>query len=255
MGSYLFAGAAAILLATSSHVRLGAQDEPNDRVLDPVITESTKPEKDAPKTGRLLVRPILLQRHKRAPSNVTGVDLIFTAIEETESGEIVRFGDQNRTRYRMVVPLPLVRLQSISSRLPVRRSADDYETRQISLPGGTYILSEIRYQIAEIRRGQLFLTDQRELNFCLSKRSISFDIQNGTDAYLGAIAISSLSPNPAHRRNHVPIMAIDPNPDLMIGSVVRDIEAIELPLSTVTFDPDDGICSDRGFQSVGWREN
>lgn len=234
-------GASAFAVTTSDDPIVDEVDE--QRTLDKVITRTAPPDEDAPKTGRLIFRPLLYANSRQTFTSVNEVEFVFTAVEEDEEGFIRRFEDQQRQDYRAVMVVPS---KDFASRFDLK--ADRYLNQFTDLPGGTYALSELKYRWLDNRTNTIRID-----TFCLSEGTIAFDLQNGETGYLGAIGIRDLPSNTGRFRHHAPLRVIDQDPNTLVGEAGRIDDLQILDFSGALFADDSGMCEDARFQIKGWR--
>ncbi len=229
-------------------------ETPQERILDSVVVEAVRPDPGEPKTGEIIVRPVIAAHKRRTVSDILRADLVFTAVELDDSGAIQPFTDQDRQRYSIPVVTPLS--PNIGG---LRRQIElsSYPSRNLQLPGGTYILSEVNYTYIEPNRIDLFDIPPgqtiRRASYCLSERSFIFDIKNGEKAYLGIIALANLPRNLASKGSLEPIAGVDQNPEFSSVSTDASDNLSVVELNDTNFQPDAGLCADTRYNVAGWQ--
>ncbi|MEO9969614.1 MAG: hypothetical protein ABJG15_07260 [Hyphomonadaceae bacterium] len=233
-------------------------DQTDQRILDEVETNQKLFDPDAPTTGNLLVRP-LLTANREAEVEITGYELVFTPVEIAEDGSAIPYGDGSIDRIHLKGVIPIAQ-----ERGRIRRNVQlsGYPVMSVTLPGGTYTLSEVHYSFIEVLRSNrlagngdnISIPDSRpeRTSYCLSGRSLVFDVANGETSYLGSIALADLPSNPLRNSDHRPIFGIDQNTSLAGLSLDKEAELKTVDLADTSFDPESGICASTRFNVEGW---
>ena len=233
-------------------------DQEAQRTLDQVTTLGRQYDLDSPRTGELLVRPVLLAK-RRNESTVTGFELVFAAVEVAEDGSIVPYTDKPKERFRVKGVTPILEERG---RLQASIPPSSYPVASIDLPGGTYTLSEVHYTYFQPFRSNRLAANGDTLSipelrpertsFCLSERSFIFDVANGEVSYLGTVALADLPANPGRNRLHEPIFGIDQNPGIPGVESKVDPEVLLVDLADTSFDSEAGICTTARYNVAGW---
>ncbi|MEO0883633.1 MAG: hypothetical protein AAFY34_13030 [Pseudomonadota bacterium] len=212
-----------------------------------------------PQTGEFLIRPVMFTNGRGRNSNVRRVDLFLTPVEEVESGVAELYSEQQRTRYQLSFTVPLV--SAPDSRLKRwNGNKIDLGTKGVDLPGGSYVLSEMRFWVNDPRQGTtaFFLDNdfnslRRARSYCLTEQTLIFDVQNGKPSFLGALAIAPFPSNPARWRGHIPAIGVDPRVVHYTGSDADIAENIEeMSFDVVSLKDEPGICANRTYQAAAF---
>lgn len=257
----LIAGATLLLSAIFVAAPVFGQtvDQSDQRILDEVETREERYNPDVPTTGELLVRPILTS-NRNTEVEVTGYELVFAAVEIAEDGSVTPYGNAADNRFRVKGVTPIVQERGrIRRNIPL----SSYPVASLTLPGGTYALSEVHYSFIEVTRSNrlaqngdtLSIPNSRpeRTSFCLSGRSFMFDVANGETSFLGSIALKDLPSNSQRNFDHRPIVGVDQNASHAELSIDERIELILVDLADTSFDPESGICTSTRFHVEGWR--
>ena len=226
--------------------------EPKDksseaRVLDE-ITTTGREFNIGPQTGEFIFRPVLYTIGANG-SPARQIDFFFSPVIETSSGLAVLYNEQERQRYRVSVVVPII--NPTGTRLKqTRGSKIDLGTHRLNLPGGTYVLSEIRYGFVESFSGRrTFRTTRTTRSFCLSPETYAFDIQNGKSQFLGGLALAPFPTNISRLRSHHPVRGVDNRLELVSGPASRNIENVEpLEFDLLAFEAQEGLCGNRQYE-------
>lgn len=236
------------------------QDE--TRVLDEIISEGYVPPELAPKTGTFLFRPIIYPGIGNNGSIIRRVDFFFSPVVQTKDGQATLYKEQDRQRYRVSINVPQVNPTGTRFRQSRNDQRIDLGTRELNLPGGTYILSEVRYSFLQRRRGGGFLgvasgsgpvlnSGLRTRSYCLTEQTYAFDIENGKQHFLGGMAINPLPQNQARWKDYRPIVGVDNNLKHVSGIPADELEAIKpLEFDLLSFDAEPGLCGNRRYKTA-----
>lgn len=226
-----------------------AETGDRERVLDPVTTTTPNPGPEDPKTGEFIFHPVMYLSRRGGGTPLQQIDFYFSPIEESPDGIATLYELQNRARYRVSVPIP--KLDPTGTRFQLQMRTFGLGPQSLTLPGGTYALSEILYTY----NAGVIVTRRNNINpmkdtssFCLSEETYVFDVQNGKTQFLGALALAPFPTNFSHLRRHYPIIGVDQRPETVFGSdqVETRISAEPLNFDLLPFDPEQGLCSSGG---------
>ena len=222
------------------------QDE--TRTLDEIIAKGYQPPEFAPTTGKFLFRPVVYLGVGNNGSSIRQIDFFFSPIVETIDSTAKLYKEQDRQRFRVSVTVPVV--NPTGTRFRFRGKKIGLPTQSIDLPGGAYVLSEIRYSFSSPTGAglRLAVTEQTfARSFCLGKETYAFDIENGKKQFLGGMAITPFPSNIARLRDYHPIIGVDSRLDLLSGSAAKDVENIEpMEFDLLAFEPEPGLCASGG---------
>lgn len=193
-----------------------------------------------PDAGTVILRPALSSTSPD-PTRVINVELVFAAIDKTPSGELIPRADVEERTYTVGIG------RSYRGQDKVQ-SFDDYHTRTINLPSGTYTLSEVHYFAEDIALGG---RPDVNVTYCLSDRSFTFDVGSGEVVSLGGVAIADLPRNRGQYSRHHPVAGIDMASALTASSNTSDAFSLAQIVDTA-FEQESGICGDTRFNVAGW---
>jgi len=247
--SPLIASVAAAALATAPLQSDQGDQQASDRVLDEVTTTGQQFELGA-QTGELLIRPVMYTSGNRQGSIVRQVDMFISPVEEVSNGEARLYTEQQRTRYRISMNVPVV--NPTGTRFKLRTNGKiDLGTRRLDLPAGSYVISEIRYSIAD-RFGDgrgFFIPTHTTRSYCLTEETYIFDIENGETQFFGALALTALPTNSARWGAHYPVVGVDQRLDLISGREQENKDAIaEMDFDLVSVAAEKGLCANNNYQ-------
>lgn len=228
-------------------------DPPQDdvRVLDEVQIED-RPfnlERGSP-TGRLImdVRPV--QADNSSLLTHTSIQLILRPVRRVE-GNVYELNEDYGRRFKPIdVPLDIGQ-STFGSRIIRNRDGAIIA----DLPEGLYAIAEVRYEgFSRIGRVETAIRTHR---FCLSDRTMAFDVRNGETTNLGLILIQGLSKRFREgRTEHRPILAANApivpvsDPNFREKGAENQAHATE-----IQFDPvSSKLCSSTGSPVKGWYE-
>ena len=251
--SLIFAGAAALSQPLETDQQ-DTQPPEDERSLEEVVTTGSvlNPELD-PQTGKLIIHPVMLPRGGNSPPSAFSVDLFFAPVVEVDGNVASLYAEQERERYRVHVSIPQTNSSGTRIHLASGKPLSLGE-QSIDLPGGTYVLSEIRYVLRDIGAGNNFATasgpsllnlndGQSVRSYCLSKETYAFDIQNGKNQYFGVLALTAIPTNRGRQKYIFPVTGLDQRSKHLSPSIQRDLTEIEpLDWDLLSLDPRDDIC-------------
>ncbi|MEO1407514.1 MAG: hypothetical protein AAFV54_13645 [Pseudomonadota bacterium] len=239
-----------VLLLAASPQDLQADADP--QISDSILAADKRSSAQS-RNGTLLLRPMLHSNSRDGLTRVRRVELVFSAVDRTETGELIPSEAGEQRSYRVEFG-------------PSRRGQksdidfDDYHTRALDLPSGTYTLSEVHYIAVDIGRGggggfgtinSFAGRPNVEVSYCLSDRSFIFDVGDGEVVSLGGIAIADLPKNRGRFRHHLPVAGID-----MFSALVGAADDLGYfsfaNIADAAFESDSGICDDARYNVAGW---
>lgn len=245
LSGFLFAGTIALAQPPQTAGQ-DAEQGVDEKRLGEIVTIGPELE-DSPQTGEFLFHPVIYTQLRGSDSPVRRVDFFFSPIEEAEDGVATLYDAQKRTRFRVSVSVPVIDV--IGTRFkPKLGRALSLGTQRLNMPGGSYILSEVRYSFADRTPGagssaNTVLPTISTRSYCLTEESFAFDVRNGETQFLGGLALAPVSSNRARRSNVNPILGLDERLDLVSGPDKARLDEIELTgFDLLSFDADEGLC-------------
>ena len=252
---FITQAAAALFLAAGATTPTAvdhSQSVDQEQTLDEVVTIGPSNPELGPQTGEFLFRPILYLKPHSNGNRVRQVEFYFSPVEETRDGFATLYTEQARTRYRVLVGVPFLNPVGTKRRTKTRRI--DLGTRSLDLPGGTYVLSEIRYNTRSPSDGVVFgntaigVTGSR--SYCLTEETYAFDIRNGETMFLGGMAVNELPSNKAQWSEHYPIIGVDNSLELVSGPHAQNTDNIvPLEFDLLAFEAEPRLCGSRRYQT------
>lgn len=247
LGLFLFSGAALIELPQTDDTKAPAQEE---LVLDGVTAKGVVPTEDAPQTGTLLIRPVLIARNKRRSiTQLRRIVLVFKPIEELADGNIKIYTEQNKEEYNITL-IPPFQIDPAETRIKHKVDLKEFATQSIDLPGGTYTLGEVHYHTGF---NNAVNTQLSAVSYCLSKGTFAFDIRNGEVGYIGALGITDLPANIGKASDHNPIAALDQNPALQNKYNAEEKNIIPVAVDGINFEEEGDVCTGKAHTVAGWK--
>ncbi|MEM6412655.1 MAG: hypothetical protein AAF683_14100 [Pseudomonadota bacterium] len=237
LASLLLAPAALLLAASPNGIASGAERQNTSSML-----ETSNHAEAQPATGTLILRPGLSSTSPD-PTRVINIELVFTAVDRTESGDLVPRRDIQQQTYT-------VGYGRSYRREDRRDNYDDYHTRVVDLPSGSYTLSEVRYDVEDRGSGTLARPDMK-VTYCLSDRSFLFNVGGGEVVSLGGVAIADLPRNRGQFGDHNPVAGIDMMSALIGASDDSGYFSFASIVDTA-FERDSGICTNTRYDVAGW---
>lgn len=158
-------------------------------------------------------------------TNFTTAVLYFSPVETATDGTVNTTIRNNKKRFQTTLFASFLSGSTTST-----RSIINVDEASLSLPTGTYVISEIKYRINTSTSGIL------TRNFCLSEGSIEFEVNDGENTLLENIVLANLPDNRAQYKNHIPF----------IDSAVLEKDAAEAQTQNIEFKPfvdETGTCS------------
>jgi len=228
----------------------------NARTLNAVTSTGVKPDENAIRTGKLLIRPVLIAKDKRNAITATNkVVLVFKPIQDTDEGNVELYTDQEKEEYRITLTPPLAVSTETATRIQPKIRLRAFDTKAIDLPGGTYTLSEVHYHTGDPIAQQVnpIHPTIQVVSYCLSEGSFAFDIQNNQVGYLGAIGISDLPSNRIDRDEHTPLRALDQDPRKQNKRGVAKEAITSLSIDAINFTDRSDLCSATKYNVAGWK--
>ena len=231
------------------------QNIDQEKTLDEIITEGPINPEFGPQTGEFLFRPILYLKPHSTGRRVRQIDFYFSPVEENVDGVASLYSHQLKQRYRVSVRVPLLNPTGTNFRLKTDRI--DLGTHTLDLPGGTYVLTEIRYNL--LRSPRSIITSGPApifsgsgigtRSYCLTEETYAFDIQNGETKFLGGMAVNELASNPARWKEHFPIIGVDNRLELVSGKHADNTDnIIPIDFDLLAFEADPKLCGSRQYQ-------
>ncbi len=232
------------------------QNIDQEKTLDEIITEGPINPEFGPQTGEFLFRPILYLKPHSTGRRVRQIDFYFSPVEENVDGVASLYSHQLKQRYRVSVRVPLLNPTGTNFRLKTDRI--DLGTHTLDLPGGTYVLTEIRYSLRS-SRGINFTSSPAATvsgsridtarSYCLTEETYAFDIQNGETKFLGGMAVNELASNPARWKEHFPIIGVDNRLELVSGKHADNTDnIIPIDFDLLAFEAGPKLCGSRQYQ-------
>ena len=245
---------------TTAQDKEDTDTEASEQVLDPVEVTRNQGPTTRP-TGSLLFRPILLSSSRSGEAQATEVLFTFNTILEQDNHRVEPpFGESERFVFSFRIPDP------VSDRKDQAYRLEQYGLQSISLPVGSYVLSEVIYKVpaqlsARPNRGdRLGLTllsgPPDEFRYCMSERALSFDITEDEQGYIGALLLNDVPETPRYRRRHKPLEALDTSMDsLPTDDDLASGGIVALPSKPVQFADVAGLCQPgpgQTYRGQGW---
>ncbi|MEM9668732.1 MAG: hypothetical protein AAF950_07380 [Pseudomonadota bacterium] len=235
----------AVIPAIAQNNAEAAEDD--TRVLEEVTTLTDPSDLEAPPDGELLIRPVLYTQGRSQNSAVRRIDLFFSPVETVKSDAATLYMEQERTRYRISVDIPIVAPTGTRLSLSQGRTID-LGMESVEMPGGTYVLSEVRYGFnsrAGVGAGQVFNDTRTTRSYCLTDETLIFYLNEGERQFLGALAFSALPTNDARWATHHPLAGVDRRLDMIRGEDDEAMETITLTdFGLVPVEQSPGLCAD-----------
>ena len=246
---------AALIAPLMAFTTLPGDDDDDERVLSEIEVNREPIKPDDPVTGTLLVRPLLLAHNRRHISIIDSVELVFAPVEVRKDGVSVLNNDQRRKRFRITTRLP-----QRENPTRIAMSLNRYKTEVVELPGGTYVLSEVHYNVLRLESRQDGLPSSSDyirerVSYCLSEGTLAFEIHNGETGFLGQLVIADIHSNPARWREHHPIELLDTSLSGINGRYSRNDSVVNLDVDALAFDPESGLCPHKSRQVAGWKSS
>lgn len=239
------------------------------KVLDEIVTDGPVHPELGPQTGQMVFRPVLYLKPGSNGNRIRSIDFYFSPVEESTDGVATLYSEQARSRYRVSVTVPS--LNPIGTKFRTKADRIDLGTKTLDLPGGTYVLSEIRYGVtggsgAPIATSQVttasgigsvsgapapssgaFLVQSSNIfssrSYCLTDETYAFDVQNGQTKFLGGIAMNELPSNRARFGSHYPIIGVDNRLDLVSGPTAKNLDDVEpVEVDLLSFEGNQEFC-------------
>ena len=195
-------------------------------------------------------------------NRVRQVEFYFSPVEETSDGFATLYTEQARSRYR--VSVGVADLSPVGTNFKTKTDRIDLGTRSLDLPGGTYVLSEIRYitrtnsgggglgntALGTVSRSGTAVSGVTgSRSYCLTEETYAFDIRNGETMFLGGMAVNELHSNKARWSEHFPIIGVDNRLELVSGPHAQNTDNIvPLEFDLLAFEAEPRLCGSRQYQ-------
>ena len=252
---FITQAAAALFLAAGATTPTAvdhSQSVDQEQTLDEVVTIGPNNPELGPQTGKFIFRPVLYLKPHSNGDRVRQVEFYFSPVEETRDGFATLYTEQARSRYRVSVGVPA--LNPTGTNFKTKTDKIDLGTRSLDLPGGTYVLSEIRYNTRSPSDGVVFgntaIDATGTRSYCLTEETYAFDIRNGETMFLGGMAVNELHSNKARWSEHFPIIGVDNRLELVSGPHAQNTDNIvPLEFDLLAFEAGPRLCSSRRYQT------
>ena len=261
---FITQAAAALFLAAGATTPTAvdhSQSVDQEQTLDEVVTIGPNNPELGPQTGKFIFRPVLYLKPHSNGDRVRQVEFYFSPVEETRDGFATLYTEQARSRYRVSVGVPA--LNPTGTNFKTKTDKIDLGTRSLDLPGGTYVLSEIRYNTRTdsirfngqtssevLDLGNVFIDVTGSRSYCLTEETYAFDIRNGETMFLGGMALNELPSNRARWSEHFPIIGVDNSLELVSGPHAKNTDNIvPLEFDLLAFEAGPRLCSSRRYQT------
>ena len=233
--------------------------EDETKILDEVeINKSNRRKRREPTTGTLKIEPLPV---KMAGSprifEHAGVELILRPVRPG-ADNIYEADNLEGVDFRAIAVELGIGKKVVGSRLPLAK----HGKRSVTMPEGVYAITEIRYLVFN-QIGRVFDPDdpfgnptpipRRDYSFCLSGRTIAFDIKNGQTTDVGRLIIRALESRfTSSKREHRPFLGADAAFSDISDPSLRNKAPELASAGIIEFKNEAPLCRESARPTMGW---